>query len=59
MIDTLKFILLTTIIFCCLLMERYSAEKDITKQLTIEGRTHFVFLDDIKVTNVEKIEEVR
>lgn len=59
MLEITKIILLTTIIFGCMLIERYTAEKDITRQLAKEGRTYFIFLDDIKVTNVEKIEEVR
>lgn len=57
MLEITKIILLTTIIFGCMVMERYSSEKDITRQLTKEGRTHFIFLDDIKIKDIEVIKE--
>lgn len=59
MIDFIKTMVLTLIVFSRILMERYSAEKDIVRQLVSEGRTHFIFLEDIKITDIETIKEKR
>lgn len=48
------------IIFGAMLIERYTAEKDFVRQLSTDGRTNFIFHDNIKIkssTDVEIIKE--
>ena len=48
---------MTTIIVLVISAERYSAEKDTYNQLTINGRTNFIFYKDISVENVKIIKD--
>ncbi len=48
---------MTTIIMLVISAERYSAEKDTYNQLTINGRTNFIFYKDISVENVKIIKD--
>lgn len=48
----IEILFITLIIFCAMSVERYKAERDITKQLINNGETKFIFKDDIIVDNV-------
>ena len=54
---TIEPLFIGLIIFCAMLSERYSAERDITTQLVTTGTTDFIFKDNIIVDNVRIIKD--